>query len=137
MTLSAESVRRIREAYVQAVHGSVSPAQFAAMFDLPPEAERDGVTGAAATALRYLSQGLPGFRGNLSEWSYQQSFYSDAPDQVLCRLWWPRFVAELVNPAHAPRQTIERVHWTDDPGEQREAILEAACAAFPLARKSD
>lgn len=52
MTLSADSVRRIREAYVQAVRGSVSPAQFAATFGLDADAERDGVTGAAALALR-------------------------------------------------------------------------------------
>jgi hypothetical protein len=136
MNLSADSVRRIREAYVQAVRGSVSPAQFAAAFGLSPDCERDGVTDAAAVALRYLSQGLPGFRGNVSEWSYQSTFHHDAPDKVLCRFWWPRFVAELTNSSHTGTM-IDAVHWIDNPGKRRETVIDAACEAFRLKRSGD
>lgn len=136
MTLSADSVRRIREAYVQAVRGSVSPAQFAAALGLPADAEQTGVAGASAIALRYFSQGLPGFRGDLPEWSYQRTLHHDTPDQVLCRLWWPRFVAELTNRAHIGTQ-IARVHWIDDPGERREAILATAREVFLLKPDAD
>jgi hypothetical protein len=55
-----------------------------------------------------VSQGLPGFRRNLSRWSYQRTFHNDKPDEVLCRLWWPRFVAELLD-SHG-RSQLGRVH---------------------------
>jgi hypothetical protein len=55
MTLSGESISRIREAFWQATGVPISAPEFAARFDLPIGAERDGVTGAAAIMLRYLS----------------------------------------------------------------------------------
>jgi hypothetical protein len=56
MTLSADSVTRIREAYGEATGTPVTPEDFAAALDLPADCERDGVSGTAALALRYLSQ---------------------------------------------------------------------------------
>jgi hypothetical protein len=38
--------------------------------------EDEGASGPEAVALSYLSQGLPGFRGDLPEWSYQQAFHA-------------------------------------------------------------
>jgi hypothetical protein len=69
----------------------------------------------------------------LSEWSYQRTFHHDTPDKVLCRLWWPRFVAELTNTSHTATM-IDVVHWIDDPGDRREAIIDAAHEAFMLKR---
>jgi hypothetical protein len=84
-TLSGDRVKRIREAYSEATGAPVGPEEFAAAFDLPAAGERDGVSGAAALALRYLSQGLPGFRGKLSEWSFQGLIGHHGPHEVLCR----------------------------------------------------
>ena len=80
--------------------------------------------------MRYLSQGLPGFRGSLSEWSYQRSYHHDTPDKVLCQLWWPRFVAEIIYAGG--RTQLGRVFWVDDPEDRREATIKAACEAFIL-----
>jgi hypothetical protein len=129
--LTAESVKRIREAYSKATGVPVSPEHFAAAFDLPAGAESDGVSGAAALALRYLSQGLPGFRGKLNEWSFPGMVGHRGPHQVLCRFWWPRFNAEI-RFSHAT-SIISHVHWIDDPGERRTAILVQACQVFRLA----
>src|SRR3954451_22159479 len=59
--------------------------------------EEEEASGPAAMALRYLSQGLPGYRGELREWSYQHEFHASAARglQVLHRQWWPRFVARV------------------------------------------
>ena len=81
MALSGDAVRRIREAFNEATGTPLEADAFAERFGLPANSERDGLTGPGALALRYLSQGLPGFRGNLSEWSYQRTFYEDKPDQ--------------------------------------------------------
>jgi hypothetical protein len=129
--LTAESVKRIREAYGEAIGAPVTPEDFAAAFDLPAAGERDGVTGAAALALRYVSQGLPGFRGKLNEWSFQGLVGHHGPHQVLCRFWWPRFVAEIEF-GHAT-SLISHVHWIDDPGDLRIPILIKACTTFRLA----
>ena len=135
MTLTGESIARIREAYWEATGAPISAPEFAARFDLPIHAERDGVTGAAAIMLRYLSQGLPGFRGGLREWSYQTLVGDgDRVHNVMCRLWWPRFTAEVVSRAHETRATMECVHWIDDPGERRDAVLDTACEMFLLKR---
>jgi hypothetical protein len=53
-------------------------------------------------------------------------------------MWWPRFAAEIEF-GHA-RSRIGHVHWVDDPGERRTAILAQACKTFilqPPADKSD
>lgn len=92
----------------------INEADFAARFAIRPNSECDGLEGAGALALRYMSQGLPGFRGSLSEWSFQRTFHNnDKPDQVLCRLWWPRFVAQIAH-VHG-RSQLGRVLWIDDP----------------------
>lgn len=131
MTLSGESVTRIREAYGEATGAPVTPADFAAAFDLPADAETAGIAGAAALALRYLSQGLPGFRGKLSEWSFQGLVGHHGPHKVLCRFWWPRFNAEIEF-VHAA-SVISHVHWIDDPSDRRLDILLQACKSFRLA----
>lgn len=131
MNLSADSVKRVREAYSEATGAPVSPEAFAAAFNLPPSGEQDGVSGAAALALRYLSQGLPGFRGKLREWSFQGLVGHHGPHQVLCRFWWPRFNAEIGFVRAV--SIISHVHWIDDPGGQRIAILREACRMFRLA----
>ena len=38
--------------------------------------ENEGASRPEAVALSNLSQGLPGFRGDLPEWSYQQAFHA-------------------------------------------------------------
>ena len=85
MTLSGDALRRIREAFSEATAMPIDEATFAARFGLPANSERDGVNGPGALGLRYLSQGLPGFRGSLPEWSYQRSYHHDKPDKVLRR----------------------------------------------------
>jgi hypothetical protein len=57
--------------------------------------EDEGASGPEAVALSYLSQGLPGFRGDLPEWSYQQTFHAKGTRglQILTRYWWPSLVA--------------------------------------------
>ena len=70
MTLSGRAVRRIRQAFNAATAMPIDEATFAARFGIPTNSEIEGVNGGGARALRYLSQGLPGFRGNLSEWSF-------------------------------------------------------------------
>jgi hypothetical protein len=45
---------------------------------------------------------------------------------------WPRVVAELHRPAFETRTRISRVHWIDDPGDRRAAIIEARCTVFIL-----
>jgi hypothetical protein len=37
----------------------------------------EGASGPEAVAFSYLSQGLPGFRDDLPEWSYLQAFHSE------------------------------------------------------------
>ena len=123
-------MRRIRQAFNAATAMSIDEATFAARVGIPANSELEGVNGPGALALRYLSQGLPGFRGNLSEWSFQRPFDHDKPDKVLCRLWWPRFVAQITD-AHG-RAQLGRVFWIDDPEDRREAIIKAACETFIL-----
>ena len=130
MMLSGRAVRRIRQAFNAAAAMPIDEATFAARFGIPTNSERDGVNGPGALVLRYLSQGLPGFRGNLSEWSFQRAFDHDKPDKVLCRLWWPRFVAQITD-AHG-RAQLGRVFWIDDPEDRREVIIKAACETFIL-----
>lgn len=131
MTLSGESVKRVREAYGEAIGASVTAEAFAAAFVLPPWCEQDGVTGTAALALRYLSQGLPGFRGNLPEFCFQGLVGHHGPRKLLCRLWWPRFAAEI-EWGQATTSILGQVHWIDDPGDLRLGIVAQACAAFHL-----
>jgi hypothetical protein len=103
----------------------------AARFTIPVDSEREGVDGYSALALRYLTQGLPGFRGNLSEWSYQRM----VQHETLWRLWWPRFVGEIIY-AHG-RSQLGRIIWIDDPADWRESIIKAACEAFILQMPSE
>jgi hypothetical protein len=135
MTLSGDALRRIREAFREAAATTIDRGEVAARFGIPPDSERDDPSGPGALALRYLSQGLPGFCGNLSGWSYKRTVYRDNPDIVLCRLWWPRFVAELIDTHGRPQ--LGRVHWIDDPSDRRLAILNAACEAFILRMPGD
>jgi hypothetical protein len=58
----------------------------------------------------------------------------DRPHKVLCRLWWPRFTAEIHRRTFETRAMMEPVYWIDDPGERRDAILDAACEVFLLQR---
>jgi hypothetical protein len=105
---------------------------------LPGDAEPHGAEASGETALRYLSQGLPGLRGELTEWSFQATFHErTTPDEILCRLWWPRFVAEVSKP-HG-RTVITRVRWIDDPvtSERRVETLTKACEVFMLRRSSE
>lgn len=136
--MKPESVTRIREAYAQASGEDLTAQEFATRMGLPAEAEAHGAEGAAETALRYLSQGLPGFRGDLTEWSFQAMFFErNTPSNVLCRLWWPRFVAELTKTLG--RTVISRVHWIDDPvtSERRVEVLTKACEVFMLRLPED
>jgi hypothetical protein len=73
---------------------------------------------------------LPGFRGKPSEYSFQGLVGHHGPHQVLCRFWWPRFAAEIE--LTRGRSRIGHVHWIDDPGERRAAILAQACKTFLL-----
>jgi hypothetical protein len=95
MQVAGGSIRRIREAYSEAIGAPVWPEDFAAALALPADCERDGVSGSAALALRYLSQGLPDFRGALPEFCFQGLVGHHGPHKVLCRFWWPRFAAEI------------------------------------------
>lgn len=131
MTLSGESVTRIREAYGEALGAPIEPEAFAATFDLPADAEAVGVTGAAALALRYLSQGLPGFRGKLPEYCFQGLVGHQGPHKVLCRFWWPRFAAEITW-GHATTSILNHVHWIDDPGDRRIDITIQVCTKYRL-----
>ena len=94
--------------------------------------EDEGASGPEAVALSYLSQGLPGFRGNLPEWSYQQAFHAKGVRglQILTRYWWPRFVARIGE--RAGHSVIETVTWVDGPGDHAEETLAAAREAFRL-----
>jgi hypothetical protein len=65
-------------------------------------------SGPAAVALSYLSQGLPGFRGNLPEW----------------------FVATIGQ--SGGHGVIDHVIWIDAPGDHAEKTLAAAREAFRL-----
>jgi hypothetical protein len=130
MTLSGRAVRRIRQAFNAATAMPINEATFAARFGIPTNSELDGVNGPGALALRYLSQGLPGFRVSLSEWSFQRASHHDKPDKVLCRLWWPRFVAQITDARG--RAQLGRVFWIDDPEDRRAAIIKAACEMFIL-----
>jgi hypothetical protein len=131
--MKPDNVTRIREAYQLATGEQLSAKEFASLHHLPADAEQNGAEGAAETTLRYLSQGLPGFRGDLTEWSFQATFHErTTPHKILCRLWWPRFVAEI-SKLHG-RTVITRVHWIDDPvtSERRVETLTKACEVFML-----
>jgi len=78
-------------------------------------------------AAEYLSQGLPEFRGDLPEYSYQATFHERWPTLVT-RYWWPRFVAPIER-GHGPAR-FGFITWTDDPGDQRDAIIAQACERF-------
>jgi hypothetical protein len=91
--------------------------------------ESEGASGPLAVALRYLSQGLPGFRGDLFEWSYQATFHERWPT-LLMRYWWPRFTAPIAR-GYGPAR-IDFVRWIDEPGDCEAMILKAACETFRL-----
>jgi len=133
MHVPADEIRRIREALAVAAGCSISPHEFGARLGIPADSigtiERDGASGPLAVALRYLSQGLPGFRGELTEWSYQATFHEGWPT-LLMRYWWPRFTAPIAR-GNGPA-TIGFVKWIDEPGDCEAATLKAACEAFKL-----
>ena len=80
--MEATEVRRLREALSEAMGREVSQLDLGLMLGLNLASvevtkwEEEGASGPEAVALSYLSQGLPGFRGDLPEWSYQQSFHA-------------------------------------------------------------
>jgi uncharacterized protein (DUF433 family) len=110
--------------YLSLVHDALNEASGRQL-----SAEEFAAIATSEMAARYLAQGLPGFRGDLPEWSYQATFHERWPT-VLVRHWLPRFRASVertFGPAH-----IGFVTWIDDPGDQAAAILKAACEAFIL-----
>ena len=80
--MEATEVRRLREALSEAMSREVSQLDLGLMLGLNLASvevtkwEEEGASGPEAVALSYLSQGLPGFRGDLPEWCYQQSFHA-------------------------------------------------------------
>jgi hypothetical protein len=99
--------------------------------------EEEEPSGPAAIALRYLSQGLPGYRGELREWSYQHEFHASAARglQVLHRQWWPRFVARVEG--GIGRAELKDVQWIDEPGGRAGDTIKVACEAFRLVALPD
>jgi hypothetical protein len=136
--MDGNEVRRIREALGQAMGKEVSQLDLGVMLGLNLASvevgkwEAEDASGPEAVALSYLSQGLPGFRGDLPEWSYQQAFHAKGLRglQILTRYWWPRFVAKIGE--RAGHGVIETVNWIDAPGECAETSLAAAREAFRL-----
>jgi hypothetical protein len=136
--MDGSAVKRIREALGQAVGQEVSQLDFGVRLGLNLASaevtkwEDEGASGLEAAALSYLSQGLPGFRGDLPEWSYQQAFHAKGSRglQILTRHWWPRFVATIGQ--RGGHGIIERVIWIDAPGERAETTLASAREAFRL-----
>jgi hypothetical protein len=136
--MDGSAVKRIREALGQAMGREVSQLDLGVMLGLNLASlevtkwEEEGASGPEAVALSYLSQGLPGFRGDLPEWSYQQAFHARGLRglQILTRYWWPRFVAAIgESRGHG---VIDRVMWIDAPGDYAEKTLSAAREAFRL-----
>jgi hypothetical protein len=80
--VNGSEVRRIREALGQAMGRDVSQLDLGLMLGLNLASlevgkwEDEGASGPEAVALSYLSQGLPGFRGDIPEWSFQQAFHA-------------------------------------------------------------
>ena len=68
-------------------------------------------------------RGLPGFRGDLPEWSYQQAFHAKGTRrlQILTRYWWPRLVATIGQ--SGGHGAIDHVTWIDAPGDRAEKHL--------------
>lgn len=138
--MKGDEVKKIRYALSEAVGRRMSQHDLAAVLGLTgstgPDTLRsweDGsrdVSGPGALALRYLSQGLPGFRGDVPEWSYQREFHHDHAN-VIVRHWWPRFVVNVKRPSTAP-PFLDTPRWIDDPLFRREAIVAACCEAFRL-----
>jgi hypothetical protein len=136
--VQATEVRRVREALSEAMGREVSQLDLGLMLGLNLASvevskwEDEGASGPEAVALSYLSQGLPGFRGDLPEWSYQQSFHAKGTRglQILTRYWWPRFVARIGE--RAGHGVIDEVFWVDEPGDGAERVLASAREAFML-----
>jgi hypothetical protein len=136
--MDGSEVKRIREALGQAMGREVSQLDLGVMLGLNLASvevtkwEDEGASGPEAVGLSYLSQGLPGFRGDLPEWSYQQAFHAKGLRglQILTRCWWPRFVARIGE--SGGHGVIDHVTWIDEPGDHAEPILAAAREAFRL-----
>jgi hypothetical protein len=119
--MDGSEVRRIHEALGQAMGREVLQLDLGVMLGLNLASvevgkwETEGARGPEAVALSYLSQGLPGCRGDIPEWSYQQAFHAKAVRglQILTRYWWPRFVARIGQ--HGGHGCIETVSWVDEP----------------------
>lgn len=135
MHMPGDEIRQIREGLAQAIGRPLCAHEFGARLGLPADSfavsmmESEGATGPLALALRYLSQGLPGFRGDLPEWSYESTFHERWPT-ALVRYWWPRFMAPIER-RHLPAR-MGFISWIDDPRDRKEATLKAACEAFRL-----
>lgn len=142
--MNGDDVKRIRDALGEARGRRVSQGEFAAIIGLAGanagdhvrgfEDESRPISGPVATALRYLSQGLPGFRGDLPEYSFQAVYqHAGTPRhaQVISRYWWPRFVAPIVKNARG-FGVLGDVQWIDEPGDQADWVLERCREAFML-----
>jgi hypothetical protein len=95
-SMDGSEVRRIHEALGQAIGREVLQLDLGVMLGLNLASvevgkwETEGASGPEAVAPSYLSQGLPGFRGDIPEWSYQQAFHAKAVRglQILTPYWW-------------------------------------------------
>jgi len=141
--MSADEARAVRLALSAAMNRQLSQREFGVMLGLAPAGadrtirnwEKDGPTGPGALALHYMAQGLPGFRDRIPEWSWALIDGNGETKSVVSRHWWPRFVGTVgtVGPRlDAAPAYLDVVHWIDEPGEQREAVLQATCRALDL-----
>ena len=129
--MEATEVRRLREALSEAMGRDVSQLDLGLMLGLNLASvevtkwEEEGASGPEAVALSYLSQGLPGFRGDLPEWSYQQSFHARGTRGLQI----PRATRIGQRAGHG---VLDEVFWIDEPGDRAESIIAAAREAFML-----
>jgi hypothetical protein len=139
--MTPADIRRIRSALSEASGRDWTLGDLALQLGTSPDVIRrweDGseiVPGLAEVALKYLSKGLPGFRGDLPEWSYQAEFHHRGlPEHadIITRYWWPRFAAPVVDRLKPGGAKLGQITWFDDPCDQRESVLGRCREAFAL-----
>ena len=130
--ISGDAVRRIREAFNEATGTPLE--ENASQKDLAFRRIVSVTASPAPAPLRYgiCRKACPASVAISPSGPINARFTMTSPTRVLCRLSCPRFVAELHSPAFETRTRISRVHWIDDPGDRRAAIIEAACTVFIL-----
>ena len=118
-------MRRIRQAFNAATAMPIDGATFG----IPTNRELEGINGPAPS---HCGTCHKAYRASVATCPNGPStrIDHDKPDKVLCRLWWPRLVAQITE-AHG-RAQLGRVFWIDDPEDRREAIIKAACETFIL-----